>query len=246
MDLIAGPPRDGFDAIIAHEHLAKLDEFATLDSPALDRLRDDLVALVYRASSLQVSDPVRHLRPLLTGGSTDDPALAAKRLQVTTVFTTVGAPNRASAVPYPFEFPGTPALALGTAARESVLVQKLARGGCGPTEIEDLREKERAAEAHLIEDALRHPERYPKLLRQLEAMVFGECSEAFLRASLDDGDFGKRMLVDVQDRLRLLASERPQMIGHKEYECLMGVVALLTTECRLWWSPRFPIGDTAA
>jgi hypothetical protein len=109
-----------------------------------------------------------------------------------------------------------------------------------------LREKERAAEAHLIEDALRHPERYPKLLRQLEAMVFGECSEAFLRASLDDGDFGKRMLVDVQDRLRLLASERPQMIGHKEYECLMGVVALLTTECRLWWSPRFPIGDTAA
>jgi hypothetical protein len=53
------------------------------------------------------------------------------------------------------------------------------------------------------------------------------------------------MLIDAQGRLRRLAQERPADVGYHGYECLVGVAGLLTSECRVWWGPRFPISIEA-
>ena len=53
------------------------------------------------------------------------------------------------------------------------------------------------------------------------------------------------MLIDVQDRLRRLAEDRPSDVGYHGYECLIGVAGLQTDECRVWWGPRFPISVEA-
>ena len=80
-----------------------------------------------------------------------------------------------------------------------------------------MRERERAAEYHLLEDIARRPDRYPALLMQLEQMVFGECAEANLRARQTSESYGPTMMIDVQDRLRRLANERPEMVGNHSY-----------------------------
>ena len=194
-------------------------------SPAeLNRFRDALVAEVYRASSLQVTDSIRHLHPLINGAAVD-PALSAKRLVVADVVVIQSSGDGAA----PFQFPGAPVMVLGEPRNKSVLRQKLERGGLGEEQFEDLSEKERAAEAHLMEIAHRRPEESLKLLRQLESMVLGECREAYFRASEPENAFGRAMLIDVQDRLRRLAAERPHMVGNQEYECLMGMAGLLTS-----------------
>lgn len=81
MDLIVGPSRNEFDAALSNEHIAQLEECRACTAEQLNIFRDELVAVVHRASSLQVTDPIRHLRPVLDGKD-PDPVLAAKRIAV--------------------------------------------------------------------------------------------------------------------------------------------------------------------
>lgn len=94
VDLVLGPSRGEIDAAIAHEHLARVSAHVGLSALELDNLRDDLVALVCRASSLQVTDPERHLRTLLNP-DTPDPKLAAKWVQVDVIAKSQACPGEA-------------------------------------------------------------------------------------------------------------------------------------------------------
>jgi len=59
VDLIRGPSRSDFDAVLSHEHLVQIDGYAKLPALQLDKIRNALVARVNQASSLQVTDPSR-------------------------------------------------------------------------------------------------------------------------------------------------------------------------------------------
>jgi hypothetical protein len=218
MNIIHGPSRTEFEATLSHEHLPRVDGCKSLTPQQLDAFRDDLIAIVHRASSLQVTDPRRHIRALIDG-ETPDPVLVQKRLVVEEVVVYRGQSAQT------FQFLGAPTLALGDQRQGEVLEQKLKHGGLDE-EVDYMRDRERAAEYHLFEDFERRPDRYPALLRQLEQMVLGECTEAHLRA-------------------RRLADERPEMVGHHSYECLIGIAGLLTSDCRVWWSPRFPLRESS-
>src|SRR4051812_33980189 len=123
VNLMVGPSRGEFDATLSHEHLGQLDDCRNLNPAQLDAFRDDLVAIVHRASSLQVTDPIRHLRPVIEAGDSD-PVLAAKRVAVDVV-----AYRAPQAIEVTFRFPGEPTLALGTTRPAHVLEKKLAAGG---------------------------------------------------------------------------------------------------------------------
>jgi hypothetical protein len=247
VDIIRGPQRHEFEAVLAHEHLGALPELDRSTPAELNQARDNLIAAVFRASSLQVTDPIRHLRPLIAPRD-GDPVLAAKRISVAELDSLLSSSNTpATPEPAYFRFTGDPTLVIGAPRSPTRLEQKLIRGGLDEDIVEDLAEKERAAEAHLLEDVARRPELYPALLGQLEGMVLSECREALLRAkTYSVPPFGPQMLIDVQDRLRRLAADRPHTVGGKEPECLLGIAGMLTAGCRLWWSDRFPIDQDAA
>ena len=185
VNLMVGPSRGEFDATLSHEHLGQLDDCRNLNPAQLDAFRDDLVAIVHRASSLQVTDPIRHLRPLIEAGDSD-PVLAAKRVAVDVV-----AYRAPQAIEVTFRFPGEPTLALGTTRPAHVLEKKLAAGGL-EQELDYIRGRERAAEYNLLEDVARRPEAYPELLQQIEQMVLGEAAEAHLRARQQPSPYGPR------------------------------------------------------
>jgi Cap4 dsDNA endonuclease len=233
MDIIRGPSRGEIDAALSHENVAKLDTCKLLDAEKLNDFRDHLVGIVYRASSLQVEDPIRHLRPLIDGAGID-PRLAAKRLPIDRLVVYAAESHG----PKVFQFIGESLVELGKSRPPSVLRQKLAAGGLAE-EIDYISERERSAERNLLEDIARRPDRYPELMRQIEQVVLGECREAHLRAREKSAPYGPVMMIDVQNRLRKIAREEAALVGSHSYECLMGMAGLLTSECVVWWSPRF-------
>ncbi len=230
--VIVGPSRSDFDAVLSHEHLTTLEECRSLNQQQLDTFRDGLIAQVHRASSLHVSGPLRYL----ARADSDIPQeVLAKRILVASVkYDTV------LAAPTFMQFRGAPRIDLSAHRLGVVLEEKLGKGGLGD-HIEYMRDRGIAAEQHLFEDIHRRPEQYPGLLNQVEKMVLGECTEAYLSASQAVEPYGAAMLIDVQRRLRELARERPQTVGYHPYECLVGMAALLTSDCQVWWSPRFKI-----
>jgi Cap4 dsDNA endonuclease len=236
--IVLGPSRREMEAALSHEHLAQLDSCKTLNAVMLNGFRDYLVQKVFGACSLQVEDPVRHLRPVFSRTEID-PALVAKRLLVeTTIIYT------ADDKPPVFQYIGDVQLRLGEPRPAHVLKQKLEAGGIGD-ELDYMRERERSAERHLLEDVVRRPERYPELLKQVEQVVIGECREAHLRARNNPAPYGSAMMIDVQNRLRRIAAEETALIGDHSYECLIGMAGLLTSDCLVWWSPRFTIENGA-
>ncbi len=235
MDIIVGPSRREIEAALSHEHIAQLDTCMSLGAEKLNDFRDHLVGKVYRASSLQVEDPIRHLRPLING--TDiDPRLSAKRLPVDQLVVYAAEAHG----PKVFQYIGQSLIELGKERPSTILEQKLTAGGLAE-QIDYMAERERATERHLLEDLQRRPDRYPDLTKQIEQVVLGECREAHLRARTRPTPYGPTMLIEVQDRLRRIAREETALVGDHSYECLIGMAGLLTHECVVWWSPRFPI-----
>jgi len=239
VDLIVGPARREIEASLAHEHLPLLSECQSLSPKDLDAIRDDLVAQVHRAASLQVTDPIRHLRAFID--PTDpDPVLLAKRIVVADIEIRPG-----TAVEAPeFEFVGEPTIELGTGMARNVMDQKLDKAGL-VEQTDYLRGRARSAEYNLIKNVHRRPDAFPKLLVQIEERVYGEVMEAQLQAGQQPAPYGPAMLMDVQARLKRLAETDSAAIGHHKYDCLIGVAGLLTNACRIWWGPRFPIVTAA-
>ncbi|MBY5645559.1 dsDNA nuclease domain-containing protein [Rhizobium leguminosarum] len=240
VEIILGPGKREIEAAVSNEHLACLAGFDTLAAAALNTHRDDIAAIVHRASSLQITDAVRHVAGTVFRQGTDV-RVSAKRLSPTQI---LQPPNTQNGRPAHL-FPGLPVLGLGSMPQGTVLEQKLKHGGL-EEEIDYMRMRERAAEYSIMEDIVRRPERYPALQTQIENVVLGACSEAHLRHRSDTSVFGPAMLVAVQDALKAAAKDRADQIGHHNYECLVGVAGLFTSECRVWWSPRFQIDQEAA
>jgi hypothetical protein len=243
LDLINGPSRDSFHAVVAHEHLGRLPECCNLEPARLDEFCEDLIALVCLASSLVVTDPIRHLRPLINSGNgiALDPTLAAKRLTVAEVVvyrTRNPQPNR-------FHFPGQPTIQIGGQPRKDILQAKLERGDLAE-QVEYLWGRERAIEYNLLTNASLEPAKTLEMLKQLEEIVLGECSEAHLRHRLNGEPFGPAMMITVLDRLKHLAEREPKRVYYQPYDFLIGVMSSLTSDTRVWWSPRFPVQESAA
>lgn len=236
VELVKGPSRAEFDAALAHEHLGQLNDCNALTPGQLSELRDDLVARVHRAASLHVTDPGRHTRSLLAEDG-EDPVITAKRIVCAEV---VFAPPTIALKAFAYQ--GKPRLAPGGPRRAGVLEQKLKAGGLADA-VGYMTAKEMAAEYALLEDQARNPVAAEQHLKQIEEAVHGECVEAFYASASEDQVFGPAMLTSVTGRLRRLEGDRRTLTGGQPYEVLVGVAAMLTRECRVWWSKRFDVQE---
>lgn len=234
MELILGPPRDGFDAEIAHRHLPAIPVCASLSASRLDEIKNELIEIVYLASSLTTGSPATHLTSL-SSVDRNNPLLRAKRVDV---FKVLQVASRA--VPFRY-LPTSSPLTLGAAGTStSILRIKLEKGGIGEY-ADELSQQGLSAEQHLIEFSHRNPEQAPAHLSQLEGVVLSEYIAASAEASLTGEPFGRRLLSDLFERLRRVATDTPNMVGSEPYQCLQGVACLLSGECKVWWSQQFEI-----
>lgn len=229
-ELILGPSMDTIDTVIAHEHLPLLDSCARMTPDQLNNVRDELLEAVHRASALTTSDPARHWY-CITRSDQRDPYLVSKQLTIEQARDII---SRALTVPFRYTPSGTPDI-LKRPEDLSLLEKKLLIGGIG-THADIMKRRARSAERHLLEITAADPDQAELLLAQVTGIVQGACSDAYAIACLDAEPFGPQMLRDVVQRLRLVADSTPALVSHQGPDCLMGVAALLTDECKVWWS----------
>ncbi|AZO45295.1 DUF4297 domain-containing protein [Mesorhizobium sp. BR1-1-3] len=234
LEIVKGPSREEFDAALAQEHIGGLSECAHLAPDPLRELCNDLVARFHRAASLYVVDPDRHLAKVASG-TIDDPVITAKRIIIADV-----ALVPVSRISDTFRYQGSPTISLGQVRPKRILEQKLARGGVGAL-VDYMKAREQAAEYHFLEEQAKDPVAAARQLRQVEEAVHGECLESYMALHTPGAPFGQAMFNEVATRLRSLETKRKDLLGGAPYELLMGTAALLTDDCRVWWSDRFQI-----
>ncbi len=234
LEIVKGPSREDFDAALAQEHIGGLTECAQLAPGPLRELCNDLVARFHRAASLYVVDPDRHLAKISLR-TTDDPVIRAKRIVIADVALAPLLKTNDT-----FRYQGAPTIGLGQPRPKRILEQKLARGGVGDL-VDYMKSREQAAEYQFLEEQAKDPVAAARQLRQVEEAVHGECLESYMAHRTTGTPFGQAMFNDVSTRLRRLETQRKDLLGGAPYELLMGTAALLTDDCRVWWSDRFQI-----
>jgi hypothetical protein len=240
MNVILGPGRDSFDAEIAHDHVTHLPDCAGLPRSSLNSIRDELTALIYRASSLASDDPARHWC-CVSGEHRNYPQLAAKRIAVQELLALV-AEHRSTP---PFRYlPGRTATLSGDAKGSvPILEAKLLAAGL-QSQVDAFTARTLATERRFLEAAERNPEALQELLNQIERVIRAEYDEALLVAERASPPYGSSLLIDVYERLRNIARSQPELVHGEPYEALVGMAGLLTGDCRFWWGPQFDLGGS--
>lgn len=239
VQIVKGPALDGFETSIAHEHLPRLDGCATLAPAELDGLRDELIQMVFNASSVAIDDPSKHWCCVL-GSDHVNPRLKAKRLA--TKDTVQDAVAGRSLV---FRFaPSSTSLKLGDAKRDlAILAKKFLKGGLA-NQLDAMQSRTISAEQHLLALVAQDADDAGKTINQLKELVLGTCTDAGAIESANPEPWGLHMYRRVVKCLQNVADNQPDLAYRQPHDCLMGVAGLLTEECKVWWSPEFDIKET--
>lgn len=235
LDIVLGPTERAFNDELVQRHIATLKGCESMNVLSLSRVRDALISMIFKASSM-VSDVPSRDWVGLTCKLDDDPFLLAKRVTVEDIILVV----REAQKPTFCFLPSLASLQLGsTSGNLDILKQKMYRGGLA-THYETMRRRALTAEQKLLDLATR-PNDGKNIISQIENVVLAECDDANLRASQKEDLYGRTMLIDVQDRLRRISEQEPTLVYRQSYDILVGVAGMLTSECKVWWSEVFEI-----
>ncbi|MCC7137789.1 MAG: DUF4297 domain-containing protein [Planctomycetes bacterium] len=234
--LVRGPSLDDFDSVLSHDHLTLLPECGAFGAAQLNALRDEMIHLVYRASSRAVDAPTRHLTCVLLDDARN-PAIAHKLIVPTRLISTVLESRRLVFRMLPLDMELKPVSPAGPA---SPFTKKVEAGGLGFA-TDTLRRRTLSAESALLEFLARAPEQAQGKINEWAALVKAECDDARLRASRSPAPYGLLMLDLLTERLRERALRTKEGLA-AEHDFLMGVAGLLTEACHVWWSEEFPLG----
>lgn len=239
LDLIKGPDRNDYRDALCQSHLSKLPDCGLLPASTLRTVVEAVIGHVMSASGLSVDSPARHYFAL-SDDPKKDPRLLAKR--ITPAQLRLWIANQQSAkLSYLAELGDLP---LGNAAADTLrLKQKLERGGLAE-QFEILRRQGLSAESRLLDLTTRHSAGL-QVLSQIQNVVLSECQKAAIRAKQFPEPYGVRMLIDVQDRLKEIAKNAPSDVYLQSEDMLVGVAALLTGQCSVWWSASFDVEGAA-
>lgn len=234
-DLITSLPLDGFESLIAHEHLANYDLCRDLAAAILSQIVERLISMISRASALAITDPARHYAPL-TNVAVLPESLLSKRVT----------PQAVTLVVKEFSSPAFRYLKglsnLQPASPESwlVLKRKMERGGISSF-FDFLYRRAISAEANLL-----GLDPSSGVANQIESMVADQCDEIRLKWNATDDPCGDKMLLEVVARFEMLSRDQPARVHQQPPEMLVGVAALLAGDCKVWWSKPFSLQEPAS
>jgi hypothetical protein len=236
-EFILAPERNSYETIIASDFLPQLSWCSRLSRAELNALRDELIQVIFKASSLSVDDPSKYWY-CVHGDASNNPFLYSKRVTTESIKITIqerqSVPLRFNEVVKNYNLSITP-------KSNSVLEKKFIYAGLND-HLETMQNRMLAAERRLLDLATRNPERdFEERINQYIAVVKGECDESALESQVSDPAYRESMLRIVYRRLRELADTKPSMVYNEQYEFLVGFAALLTSECAVWWSEKFDL-----
>ena len=231
---VTSMPLDGFESIIAQEHVATYQPYKHFAASLLARIVDRLISLVFKASSLAVSDPARHYAPL-SGNANIPQRLWAKRLSIEVISLAI---REVASEPFRYLL-GLSNLHPTSPESWLILKEKMDRGGI-MSFFDVLYRRAISAEANLL-----GLNQSSDLVNQIVNFVADQCDQIRLKYHSLSDPCGDKILLETIDRFETMAREQPSRIYSQSPEMLTGVAGLLASECKVWWSKPFELrGDT--
>jgi hypothetical protein len=119
---------------------------------------------------------------------------------------------------------------------------KMAMGGISLSSIELAKDHKTSTETQVLTWLRKYGvTKADKQYQHIKTIVRTECQEAHDLTSINDECFGKQMLIQTRERLRLVHDRESSSLFGLRYEHLLGIAGILTEECKIWWSTKFDI-----
>jgi len=234
-ELILGPTERAFEAEVCHRHISSIDTCSGLNTEQLRKIYNSLSALVARASQLGSNSPDRDYIGVF-GGEESHPILRNKRINGDRA--TVAIRDALTSQLYYSTLLEDEALMEEFSADR--MEQKLRQGGL-QFHYEIMRRRSLAAEQSMLDFVTRGADGQA-LVNEILTVIEGECGDAELQAkTAGDPNYGPSMLIDLQNRVRDHIKQDHARLSNLPYDVLVGVAGLLTSDCKVWWSDRFPL-----
>jgi Cap4-like dsDNA endonuclease family protein len=121
---------------------------------------------------------------------------------------------------------------------------KLAAGGLTVSTIEHLKDLKFSTEGLLISWLYKYGrERAQQYYEHMRIVVHGECLAAQHSSHQVDRLYANKMLLDLRQKLAYRASARGDEIPEHRQEHLLGMAAILTEDCTVWWTAEFELPE---
>lgn len=239
LEFQSGPPLEGF-----REHLGPviggLPDCKQFTLATLDKVRDELLLLVGKASSLDVPSLDFYASILQSDGR---PAAAVRGKHISVEdFQVVLKQNPSGGFRYA-EVGGH--LQLGKASGQmEILRQKMNAGFVGGY-FDSIWLQAMAAERRLMERALEDPEATLRVTKQLEGVMLVECQNAEAEAALEADERRRGLLIyqRILQRTDELSRHDRASVENERFETLRGIAGLLSGSCKFAWGVAPDAGD---
>ncbi len=238
IELVVGPPLENFEIDLSATHLSSIPRMKDMSLVLINRIRDEFLHKVFKASSLSINDTHKHIFCRLSD-KRYDPRVLGKKIDLEEFSSFIGdIPTQV------FMYSVNSAeLEIGASVRDmEVLKRKMDRAGLS-SQYESLKRRALSAEQLLLEEANKNPESFRSMLDQVEGTVLSACSDAILDATNERKINGVEAFKSARKQLENLSQNNPAQVSSKNADCLIGVAGLLTGACKLWWSEEFDLGD---
>lgn len=124
---------------------------------------------------------------------------------------------------------------------------KMAAGGISVRNIDLMKDYKYSAELLLNEWIYRYgSHKAEEIYGHLSIIARTEHQEAYDSATTTEEIFGQRLLDGIRERLRNRHSRERNRLFGCDYEHLLGLIGILTEDCKVWWSEEFQIPNEAA
>jgi hypothetical protein len=235
-----GPPLEGFRDQLC-PILWGLPACADFNIRRIEKLRDELLLMVGKASSLDVPS-LDFYSSILQSDGRPEAASRSKRVSVEDFGVAL---QQHSSDAFRYAAVGGH-LQLGKASgQKEVLRQKMNAGFVGNF-FDSVWLQAMAAEKRLLERAHSAPEDILRITEQLESVMVVECQNAEAFAALEQDDRRRGVLIyqQILQRTEQLAKHDAASVEHERPETLRGVAGLLSGSCKFAWGVPVTTGGS--
>lgn len=218
--------------------LSQNKDLASTFIRVLKKIVDDIILLHYRASSLKINDLAYEYYVFENKEDAQKEALIIESKKITK-------DNIASIISKNISNqnlikPSTVKSSLDFTPSTIKLEKKLDAGDINIENINLMKEDKYAFETLMTERYYKDEANAINEYNHLRHIMASECQDSYDRYD-KNSVFGMNMLIDIKDRIK----DRLKINKNTFLECtpehLLGLVAILTEECQVWWSDKFEI-----
>lgn len=230
-----GPSLEDIDSNIIHEHISKIPKCSNLTIWQLEGILKYSIGMVFEKSSKIIEDSIIHYVKFVKDGKKKSKLqeVYSKEITSETIKFLIDNVN-----PVYLKSLSIPSMELKEGSI-GIMQKKMNLGKINQMEIDIMEKLSYATQVHFLEEYNKQngtTDVIKTQLSQLEMIVTNEAAESRTETIKEDSSYGAEMMKRLESRLSTLSINRQEDIFHKKYEILKGMVGILTSDCKIWFS----------